>query len=147
MNDPAQDIKKHIQTILQRKYLFISVSLLCLSIIVWGSFFMPKIYEAKSTVFIEENVIKEYVKEITVTPSLENRIRVLKYTILSRNMLLKVIDMLDLDIKAKNQAEIENMIKTFQNGTKIEVKKDELESIVRAIVEIDKFVQLYDFDK
>jgi polysaccharide chain length determinant protein (PEP-CTERM system associated) len=83
---------------------------------------MPKIYEAKSTVFIEEGIIKKVVKGIVVTPSIEERLRVLTFAIMSRNMLLKVIDALDLDVKAKSQAEIESVIKDFQDNTKITVK-------------------------
>lgn len=116
------DIKKYWQIILRRRYLFIAVSLICLSIIVWGSFFIPKIYEAKGTVFIEENIIKNLVKGIAVTPSMEERLRVLTFAIISRNMLLKVIDALDLDVKAKSQAEIESMIGDFQKNTKIRLE-------------------------
>lgn len=127
MADTSQlDIKKYWQIILRRRYLFIAVSLLCLSVIVWGSYFMPKIYEAKSTVFIEENIIKNLIKGIAITPSMEERLRVLTYAMMSRRMLLKVIDVLDLDIKAKNQEEIESMVIDFQKNTKITLKGNDL---------------------
>jgi polysaccharide chain length determinant protein (PEP-CTERM system associated) len=127
MKDISQmNIKEYWQVILRRRYLFISVSLLCLSIVVWGSFFMPKIYEAKSTVFIESNVIKDLVRGIVVTPSMEERLRVLTFEMISRSMLLKVIDALDLDVMAKSQAEIESTIKKFQEDTKITVKGKDL---------------------
>jgi polysaccharide chain length determinant protein (PEP-CTERM system associated) len=127
MKDMTQtDIEKYQQIILRHRYLFIAVSLLCLSIIVWGSFFMPKIYEAKSTVLIEENIIKNLVKGIVVSPSLEERIRVLSDAMKSRTLLLKVIDALDLDTKAETQVDIELMIKHFQDNTKIKVKRNNL---------------------
>ncbi len=49
MADTEQvDIKKFLRIIARRQYLFISVSLSVLSVIVWGSFFIPEKYEAKS---------------------------------------------------------------------------------------------------
>jgi len=120
------DIKKFLQIIKGRKYLFIGVSLFVLSVIVWGSFFLPKMYEAKSTVFIERNIIKNLVKGMVVTPSMEDRLRVLTYAMKSRNMLLRVIKALDLDTKAKNPTEMEAMIKNFQDNTKIRVKGNDL---------------------
>ena len=127
MKDISQiDIKRYWQIVIRRRYLFIAVSLFCLSVIVWGSYIMPKTYEAKSTVFIERNVIKNLVQGMVVTPSIEERLRVLTYAMMSRNMLLKVINAMDLDIKAKNQASMESMVKDFQDNTKIMVKGNDL---------------------
>src|SRR4030066_1364012 len=103
MKDISQiDIKRYWQIVIRRRYLFIAVSLFCLSVIVWGSYIMPKTYEAKSTVFIERNVIKNLVRGMVVTPSIEERLLVLTYAIMSRHMLVKVINAMDLDIKKKN---------------------------------------------
>ena len=127
MKDISQiDIKRYWQIVIRRRYLFIAVSLFCLSVIVWGSYIMPKTYEAKSTVFVERNVIKNLVRGMVVTPSIEERLRVLTYAMMSRNMLLKVINAMDLDIKAKNQAPMESIIKDFQDNTKIMVKGNDL---------------------
>ncbi len=127
MKDISQiDIKRYWQIVIRRRYLFIAVSLFCLSVIVWGSYIMPKIYEAKSTVFIERNVIRNLVQGMVVTPSIEERLRVLTYAMMSRNMLLNVINAMDLDIKAKNEASMESIVKDFQDNTKIMVKGNDL---------------------
>lgn len=127
MKDTSQvHIDKYFQLILRRKYLFILVSLLCISIIVWGSFFMPKIYEAKSTVFIERNVIGKLIGGISITPSIEDRLRVLTYAMMSRSMILKVINSLDLDTQVKRPAEIESMVINFQRNTSINVRGEDL---------------------
>src|SRR4030067_551064 len=103
MKDISQiDIKKYSQIVIRQRYLFIAVSLFCLSVIVWGSYIMPKTYEAKSTVFIERNVIKNLVQGMVVTPSLEERLRVLTYAIMSRHMLVKVINAMDLHLEEKD---------------------------------------------
>ncbi len=120
------DVKKYLQIILRRRYLFLAASILILSVIFWGSFFMPKIYEAKSTVFIERNIIQKMVKGMVITPSLNERLRVLKYAMMSRAMLHKVIEALDLDIEAKNKSEIESMVKDFQSNTQITIRGNDL---------------------
>ena len=120
------DIRRYWQIVIRRRYLFIAVSLFCLSVIVWGSYIMPKTYEAKSTVFVERNVIKNLVRGMVVTPSIEERLRVLTYAMMSRNMLVKVINAMDLDIKAKNQASTESIVKDFQDNTKIMLKGNDL---------------------
>ncbi|RJQ14914.1 MAG: chain length-determining protein [Nitrospiraceae bacterium] len=122
MNDSAQmDIEKYWRIVAGRKYLFIAVSLLCLSIVVWGSYFVPEIYEAQCTVLIERNVINALVKDITVTPSIEERLRVLSYTMTSRTLLLKVIADLDLDVNGEDQAGMEKLVKNFQENTVIKM--------------------------
>ncbi len=120
------DVKKYLQIIFRRRYLFVAVSILILSVIFWGSFFMPKIYEAKSTVFIERNIIQKMVGSMIITPSLDERLRVLKYAMMSRAMLSKVIDALDLDIEAENKSGIEAMVKDFQSNTQITIRGNDL---------------------
>jgi len=121
------EIQKYLKLLVRRKYFFISLSLCIMSIIVWGSYFLKKEYEAKSTIFIESNVINSLVRGIAITPSMEDRIRVLRYAILSRGIVSKVLSDLDLDIKAKNNNRaLEDMITNFQNKTQINVKGNEL---------------------
>lgn len=121
------EIEKYLKIIINRKYFFIFLSLCIMSIIVWGSYFLEKQYEAKSTIFIESNVISNLVKGIAITPSMEDKIRVLKYAMLSRRLLSKVMSDLDLDIKAKNNNKaLEDMIMDFQNRTEINVKGNDL---------------------
>jgi len=97
MNESAQlNIKEYWRLIVSRRYLFIAVALACLSIVVWGSFFLPEIYEAKATILIERNVLDRIIKDIAQTPSMESRIAILTQTITSRNILTKLIDELDL---------------------------------------------------
>lgn len=120
------EIQKYLKILLKRKYLFIATSLLIMSVIAWGSFFLPRQYEAKSTVFIEQNVIRDMVRGLTITPSVEDKIRVLKYAMLSREFILKVLRSLDLDSKTKNDTQLEAMIRNFQQKTDINIKGNDL---------------------
>jgi polysaccharide chain length determinant protein (PEP-CTERM system associated) len=117
------DIRAYWKMILVRRYLFIAVALSCLSVIVFGSYLIPKKYEAQCTVLVERNIINALVKDLAITPSLEERLRVLSLTMISRNLIMKVIKDLDLDInKSKGKPiDVELLVKDFQDGTKIKV--------------------------
>jgi polysaccharide chain length determinant protein (PEP-CTERM system associated) len=97
-----------------------------MSLIYWGGYFLPKKYKAESTVFIERNVINELIKGIAITPSMEDRVRVLKYAMLSRSLVQRVFRDLDLDSKAKNDKKMEEMIQDYQNRTDITVRGNDL---------------------
>jgi succinoglycan biosynthesis transport protein ExoP len=120
------ELNKYYKMLVKRRYLFLAVSLFVLSLVAWGSFFLPKQYEASSTVFIEKNIIKDLVKGITFTPSVEDKIRVLKYAMLSRVFVTKVIQDIDQDVKTNNEKELEAMIQEFQKKTQISVKGNDL---------------------
>jgi polysaccharide chain length determinant protein (PEP-CTERM system associated) len=113
------DIEKYWQIIYGRRYLCIGISLFCLSVIVWGSYFIPKQYEAKTTVFVEKNIINSLVKNITIATSIEDRLRVISYTMTSRSVLLRVIDELDLVANKDNSAETENLVVSLQSRTQV----------------------------
>ncbi len=126
MELPVAELKKHLKILLRRKKLFIILSLCIVSAIFWGSYFLPKKYIAQSTVFIERNVINKLVEGIAITPSMEDRLRVLRQAMLSRNLVLKVIKNLDLDTKAGSQAALEEMIDGYQKKTDISIRGNDL---------------------
>lgn len=117
------DIRAYWKMILVRRYLFIAVALSCLSLIVFGSYLIPKKYEAQCTVFVERNMINALVKGLAITPSIEDRLSILSLTMTSRNLIMKVIKDLDLDInKSKGKSiNAEMLVKDFQDGTVIKV--------------------------
>ncbi|MFO0752944.1 MAG: hypothetical protein U0411_06425 [Thermodesulfovibrionales bacterium] len=88
------------------------------------SYFLPKEYEAKCTVFIERSMINTIIKGIAVTPSLEEKLKVLSYTMSSRNLLLKVADDLGLPVNRKKQSEVEKVVSDFQKNTDITMKSE-----------------------
>jgi len=122
----SNEFQKYYKMLVKRRYLFIASALLIMSVVVWGSFFLPKQYEAKSTVFIERSVIKDMVKGLTITPSIDDKIRVLRYAMLSRENILKVLKQLDYDVTAKNDKALEEMISRFQGKTDIAIKGNDL---------------------
>jgi polysaccharide chain length determinant protein (PEP-CTERM system associated) len=126
MEQTYDQIIRYLKLIQARRHLFITVSLLVMSIIVWGSYFIPEKYEASSTIIIEKNVIEDLVRGIAVTPSMTERIRVLRDTLLGRSLVLDVLRKLDLDASAKDKKELEELIMKYQEKTGIKVKKNNL---------------------
>ncbi len=120
------ELKKYWQIIQGRKYVFIVTFMVVLSVIVWGSFFVPKRYKADSTVFIERHIIMNLMRGMVRTPSINNKLKVLTYSMNSREMLMKVIRSLDLDVTVKDQEDIERLISDFRKNTEINVKRGDL---------------------
>jgi len=119
------DYKKYLMLIDKKKKLFIITALAIMTVITIVSYFLPRKYEAKSTVFIEKSVISDLVKGIAITPSMDEKIKVLNYAITSRTLLLKVIDDLDLNVNKQNDAQLEELVAKFQKNTVIKLKNDE----------------------
>lgn len=120
------ELQKYLKVLVRRKFLFILLSLCIMSVIVWGSYFLPKKYEASSMIFIEGNVIKNLVGNIAISPSMSDRIRVLRYAILSRGLIAKVLRDLDIDTRLKTDKAMEEKISDYQNRTKIDIKGSDL---------------------
>ncbi len=129
MTDYKAEIMRYLKLIYTKRYLYTTIALSVMSLIVWGSYFIPKQYKAKSTVFIEQNVIEQLVKGIAITPNMNARIKVLRDTMLGRSLVLSVIKKLDLDVEAKDDAALEQIIVNFQKTTKIRVNRNGLISV------------------
>jgi polysaccharide chain length determinant protein (PEP-CTERM system associated) len=115
-------IKSHLSRIHKQNTLFVTSAIIITSIFTVASFIIPHKYKAKSTVFIESNVIGDLVSGIAVSPSMDDRLSVLSHSIKSRNLLLQVIKDLDIDMKIEDQAGIEKLVRRLQNNTDIDTE-------------------------
>jgi polysaccharide chain length determinant protein (PEP-CTERM system associated) len=121
------NIKRYMQLVIARKSICILTALAVMTIAVIISYSLPKIYEAKSVVFIEKSVIADLIKGIAVTPSIEDKIKVLTYAITSRTLLEKVIDELDMNVKIGRETSKEELLKEVQKN--LQVKQKDKESL------------------
>jgi len=126
MDSPIARIKEYLHILYCRRYFFLITFTTLSLLIVVGSFFSPKKYQAESTVFIEENVLNNLMKGLTVTPSMGDRIRVLRYQMLSRDLVLRVLKKLDMDVKLETPEALESMVKHCQVATNITLKGNDL---------------------
>ncbi|MCK5914060.1 MAG: hypothetical protein KAG12_09285 [Desulfuromusa sp.] len=143
MKDTLKQIIHYLNAAYRYKYLFVFVSLTVMTAIGVYSFCMPKQYQADTTVFIESNVIDELVKGIAITPNIEDKVRVLRFAILSRNMIMKTLEELDSEIFLKNTAAQQKYISNLAERTRILVTK-RMDRFTLSIVDQDpKFAQQF----
>ncbi len=135
MNASLQELIRYLNLIYKRRYLFISVSLLVMTIMLAWSYTRPKQYEAASTVFIESNVINNLVEGIAVTPDMDERIGVLRYALLSRGLLTRVLEKLGHPVISGEDNKVEPFVNGLVKRINIEVKKNEL--FIVSIVDSD----------
>ncbi|CAH2031362.1 XrtA system polysaccharide chain length determinant [Trichlorobacter ammonificans] len=119
------DYKKYLQLIVKKRYLFVTLALAIMATVTVTSYLLPERFEARSTVFIEKSVISELVRGIAITPSFEDKVRVLAYAIRSRALLLKVFDDLDMNVNKQNSAQLEKLVREVQARTDIKLKDRE----------------------
>ncbi len=120
METPQEfDIKQYLQLLYQRRYLFVVVVVIITSIAIAISYALPKIYEAKTTVLIESNYVNDLMKNIAVTPSINDRVKALEAILKSRTLILKVVGELDLDLTRKSDVEVEKLVRNFQKAMDI----------------------------
>lgn len=122
---PAQqqpDYRQYLSLIIRKKEWFVVISLLIMTAAIFVSYLLPRKYEATSTVFIEKNVISELVKGITISPSMEDTIKVLTYSVTSRTLLTKVVDTLDMNMAKGNAQSTEALVKSLQKRVNVSVK-------------------------
>jgi polysaccharide chain length determinant protein (PEP-CTERM system associated) len=119
------DYIKYVKLVSKRRYLFVTIALLIMTLVAIASYMLPEKYEARSTVFIEKSVIGDLVKGIAVSPSIDDKVKVLAYAMKSRTLLLKVLNGLEMNLGKLTDAQQEKMVKDFQDRTDIKLKDRE----------------------
>jgi len=123
MSSVLDEYDYYLKTVLARKKLFISIVLLVMTMGVVVAYMLPSQYEASTTVFLEQNVITDLVKGIAVTPSVEAKLKMLSVSLLSRTMIMKVLNELDRDLLLQNERQAEEYLATITKQVKISYKE------------------------
>lgn len=123
MKEALEQIYRYLRATYRYRLLFVFVSLAVMTAIGAYSLTLPKKFRADTTVFIESNVIDELVRGIAVTPNIEDRVRVLQFAILSRDMIVKTLEALDSKVFLKTNAEQQAYISALSDRTRINVTR------------------------
>ena len=123
-----EQVKQFLHAVYARRRMFIVIAATVSLLLVFLTFFKTKVYEVKSTVFIERNVINSLMKGITVSPSMNDRIRVLRYTMLSRDMVTRTLKKMDMDADARyiDAENFQALVRKCQEQTEISVRGNDL---------------------
>lgn len=131
-----KEIFIYLRALYRYRYLAGGVALVVMTIIGGYSFTIPKKYSADSTVFIERNVIDNLVRGIAVSPDINDRIRVMRYAILSRDLVTKALEEIGSDIFTKTEAEQQEYITNLiDNRINLRIRGQEL--FILSIVDKD----------
>ena len=116
------DIKRYLGLIYKKRVLFALTAMAVTSAMIVVSYLMPKVYEATSIIFIERNFLNDLIKDVTIAPAFEEKVKALSIVMKSRSMLIKVMGDLDLDINNRSAEDVERLLKKFQDKTDIKVE-------------------------
>jgi len=126
MEAAQAQVNKYLKLLSKRRFTFAICSACIMSAIILVGYFLPRKYEAKSSVLIESNMLETLVKGIAVTTSMEERIKVLKDTMLGREIISKVLQKLGPGSPPKKGDDPEKTIFSFMERTKVSVKGHDL---------------------
>lgn len=126
----------------RRRYLVLLVALLVTSGLIVASYYLPKKYQADSTVFVEENMIKNLVKGLAVTTDMSDRIKVIRYTLLSRDLIQKALKEVDVNLGVTRERQLQDLITALQKRTEIKIKNGDL-FIISIVDKNPQFAQQY----
>lgn len=117
------DIKRYLGILQRRRYLALGVALSVLSLFTWGSFIIPKTYEASSTVSIESvGIIKPLIQGVGVSITTEERQRNIRNRITSRSIVERVIKKLELDKNLKTSSQDDELATGIQKSLTVTMR-------------------------
>ncbi len=126
MEQNFKEIYRYLGAAYRHRLVAVIAALLVMTVVgIYGST-RPKIYRADSTVFIERGIIDNLVKGIAVMPNIKDKVRVLKYALLSRDLIVKTLEEIDSEIFTKPKAVQQNYIANLQKIIKIGVRGNDL---------------------
>jgi uncharacterized protein involved in exopolysaccharide biosynthesis len=146
MERQSNEFSKYLKIFYRRRFLFIAASLLVMTVAIVWSYLLPRQYKAASTVFIEKSILDELVKGIAIAPAKDNNnqvLQVLRYDMLSREVLSKVLREMDADTPLANEVAFQELVDDLQKRTEITIKGKEGLFIVSFKDKNPKFAQAY----
>jgi uncharacterized protein involved in exopolysaccharide biosynthesis len=115
------DVKKYLRLVYKRRYAFVAAMMLVTGIIVAVGFLLPNKYEATSMVLIEGSYTNDVMKNVAVPASIDDRVKAVEIIMQSRPQVLKVLKELGYDLSRYTEGEVEQLVGSFQQATKIAI--------------------------
>lgn len=118
-SQPKLDVFRYLSLFMLNAKVCCAIIIACAILAVAISYALPKRYQATSTISVEQSVISDLVKGIAVTPSMESKLRLLNVYLLSRNLLLKIASILDMDLDVTTPAQREQLVQKMRDNVRI----------------------------
>ncbi len=113
------NVKKYVRLLYKKRYLFVAVMMLVTGIIVAVSYLLPDKYVATSMVLVEKSYANDVMKDVAVSPSIDDRVQAVETIMQSRPQVLKVLKALGYDLGKNSETEVAQLVRSFQQATTI----------------------------
>lgn len=121
------DIHYYIRMIIRRKWLFILPFLALYIPFLVASFALPKVYQARSTVLIEEKkVVNPLLQNLAISTTVGERITALREEILAWPRLFQLVERLELNKDVQGAIELERLISKIRENISLTLKSKEI---------------------
>lgn len=116
------NIRRYIQLVFKRRYLFAFTAAAIITTAVIISHMIAPIYEAKTVVSIEQSFLNSVLGNIGGPQTFDDKASALSTIMRSRTLVLRVMGNLGIDLQNMTQAQIEGLILSAQNRTVINIE-------------------------
>ena len=118
MNELYRELLDHLRGMWHRRWIGLAVAWLAVVIGIAIVYRIPERYEATARVYVDtESILRPLLAGLAIQPNLDQQVALMSRTLISRPNIEKLIRMADLDLKAKTQADrdelIDNVIKAI----------------------------------
>ncbi|MCM8823087.1 MAG: Wzz/FepE/Etk N-terminal domain-containing protein [Candidatus Omnitrophica bacterium] len=125
------NLNYYLTIILRRKWFFIIPLLVVYIASLFSLLFLPKIYEARAIILVEEkSIVNPLLKDLAVTTTVAARLNTLKTEILSWPRLFQLVERLGLSKGMDNPIMLERLIAKLRNDIVLKMHSNEVISIV-----------------
>lgn len=120
----------YTQIFLRRKWFFITPLLIVYISFLVSSYFLPKIYEAKAVMLIEEKkVVNPLLKNLAVSTTVAQRLTALREEILAWPRLFQLVERLGLNKDIKTPLDLERLILDIRRNINLRMKSQDVVTI------------------
>ena len=120
MNEILPQIQFYGNALWQRRWLALSIGW-AMCIVGWIFVAMiPNVYQSSGRIFVDQaSFLRPLLSGLAIDNDIRNQVEIMKRTLLSRPNMLEVARVTDLDVTAKSEAALFNLVSKLQDGTTI----------------------------
>lgn len=117
------DVQEYVQIFLRRKRLFIIPLVIIYTAFFVGGFFLPKIYEARAIIIIEEKKIENpLLRNLSASATVGGRLTALREEILAWPRLFQLVERMGLNKNIKDPLALERLIYIIRRNINLKMK-------------------------
>jgi len=120
MYEVLQQVLSYLRSMWRYRWYAILLSALIMMVGWYKVYQMPDLYSVSSSVQINtESVLRPLLRGLAIEPDLSERMHLITRTLLSRPNIAKLAKMSDLDLRAKNPEQFENIVSGLKSNIKL----------------------------